>query len=49
MTFVGSLHNPKIMLGMISAGSTALIEEVGFAADSLVEGDGFEPSIPRLW
>ena len=23
-------------------------EEVRFAADSLVEGDGFEPSVPRL-
>jgi hypothetical protein len=24
-----------------------MIEEVGFAADSLLEGDGFEPSVPR--
>ena len=25
----------------------ALIEEVRFAADSLLEGDGFEPLVPR--
>jgi len=25
----------------------ALIEEVRFAADSFLEGDGFEPSVPR--
>ena len=25
----------------------ALIEEVRFAADSLLEGAGFEPSVPR--
>jgi hypothetical protein len=27
---------------------TALIEEVRFARDSALEGDGFEPSVPRL-
>ena len=26
---------------------SALIEKVGFAMDSPVEGDGFEPSVPR--
>jgi hypothetical protein len=30
----------------IPAGSTAVIEEVRFAADSPLEGDGFEPSVP---
>jgi hypothetical protein len=28
-------------------GSAPLIEEVRFAGDSLLEGDGFEPSVPR--
>jgi hypothetical protein len=27
----------------------ALIEEVRFAVDSPLEGDGFEPSVPQLW
>jgi hypothetical protein len=30
------------------AGHPAPGEEVGFADDSPVEGDGFEPSVPRL-
>ena len=31
------------------AGHPAPGEEVGFADDSPVEGDGFEPSVPRKW
>jgi hypothetical protein len=30
-----------------SAKFSALIEEARFAADSPLEGDGFEPSVPR--
>ena len=48
---------PKLLLHEWAPGGTArcrdraypnMIEEVRFAVDSLLEGDGFEPSVPRV-
>jgi hypothetical protein len=43
----GKPHTRMTVAGSASRGGSAIAGRTSFAHDSLLEGDGFEPSVPR--